>query len=1169
MNYIKFVFIFCFTINLFANSVLTSTEKNWIKENPTVRVGVDSYWPPFDFVDEKNRHQGISSEYLKNISLQTGINFEIYHSKWSDLMSMVKNDELDILACAAKTINRIKFLNFTDSYIDIDVVVVSRNNLFLDNFEDIANYKIAVPKDTFIHEKLKRKFPKAEFIFTKSNKEALEFVSYKKADIYVGNLPVISYLKEKNLLTNLSILFKAPFKKVNLSIAIQKDKKILYSILNKSIKNIDKEERRRIQNKWINKIKDDKKHNIIFNLKEKKWLKEHAFIKISGDSYWPPYSFYDEKGEYRGIIPDFVKEVFKDSGINIDYVKTKNWADTIEAIKNKNIDIIDAISYTDERSKYLNLSTTYLGSEIVIITNKSHDHYVDSLKRISKKKIATVKGYSIIEKIKENHPSIKNLILFDNPIDGLRNLLNSKIDYFLLDIPSFEYYTKKNGLSNLKIVGSTGYNYRYGFGIRNDMPELESIINKLLNNIPENKKDDIYRSWVKLDYEEKIDYSLIWKILITAFFILAGTIYWNRKLHTEIEERKKVQKALQESKDFTTSIMDSQVDIVITTTGNQMQQANKAFYKFFDYLTFEDFKKDYNCIASLFDTKDPEKYIPFEKNGMNWIDLVLNNPDYSYKALIYKNKKPHIFKITASYISETSDLKTAVFTDVTKLENLNEILLKAKNEALNISKQKTEFLANMSHEIRTPMNSVIGFTELLYKEIKDPIQRDYLTSIKKGGISLLRIIDDILDLSKIEAGKLEIKKESINPKKLFLEIEAIFHSKIISKNINFIIKIDDNIPEYIILDGVRLRQILFNLIGNAIKFTEKGNITLRVENIYKDNIKSKIDLIFYIEDTGIGIDKENLELIFNSFEQQKKQDTAKYGGTGLGLSICSKLVKMMNGTIEVKSEKGKGSIFKVALLEVAVSSIGEEIIQKKIDIDNIIFKKASILVVDDITENRKLVDASLKNYNFKIIMADNGEDAIKKLKKIKIDLILMDLRMPVMNGYDAAIVIKADKTLKNIPLIALTASVMGKDLKKVLKYGFDGYLRKPVILDDLIEEICKFIPYTLNTLIPNKSSKIEEYIDIKELDNTLILLNNELKLEWQDVKNKGDFTLIESFAKKVNKLAIENNIELLINYSKELINHIDSFDIEKVDYLMNTYLDIIVQLEKIKANFER
>ena len=781
-----------------------------------------------------------------------------------------------------------------------------------------------------------------------------------------------------------------------------------------------------------------------FTNEEINWIKNNPKISIAGDPYWPPYSFYDEKGNYIGIIPDLVNEIFKDSGINLEYVKTDKWSDTIDSLKNKKIDIIDAISYSVSRNVFLDFSDKYIGAEIVLIASNKEKNYVSAFDNISNKRIGSVKGYSIIEQIKNDYPKISDIVEYNSPLEGLKGLLNSQIDYMILDIPTFEFYSKKFSLSNLKIVGPAGYNYSYGFGIQKDNLQLLSIVNKLLDNLSLERKNEIYSKWIKIDYKEKIDYSLIWKIIAFAILFLAGTLFWNRKLKHQIEEKEKIQKELEDERTY--------------------------------------------------------------------------------------------------------------------IKSLNAELIKSNEIAKSAAKHKTEFLANMSHEIRTPMNSIIGFAEILDKEITNPVHKEYLSSIKKGGNALLAIINDILDLSKIEAGKLNIKKETINPSKMFLEIESIFHGKIISKNISFIVEIDKNIPKYIILDGIRTRQILFNLIGNAIKFTQTGYIKLKVENIYKDNIKNKVDLLFSIEDTGIGIDEKNLKSIFNAFEQQGDQDIAKYGGTGLGLAICTKLVHMMNGEIKVQSKKNVGSTFTVILKDIDISSIQEEIVSQKLLSSNIIFKKSKILVVDDVEENRKLMEASLKDFDLELTMAENGKEAIDKLKNLNVDLILMDLRMPIMDGYEAAGIIKADDKLKQIPLIALTASVMGEALEKVSQYGFDGYLRKPVIIEELIEELSKYLEYHFidEHIAQNNHLKI---LDFEKLEVVLDKLQNELNSEWINIKDGGDFSLIEKFANKLNDLSIEEDIYILNDYAQELIKNINAFDIEKVDYLMNTYLELIENLK--------
>lgn len=1049
-----FILMIIFISSLFSSvleenkSMFTPEELEWIKNNPVVKIGADSNWPPFEYIDETGKYRGIASDYLEILSKYTGLKFEINADDWYSVISKIKEKKLDMLACVARTEDRENYLNYTTPYLTIDVVVIAKKDLKIQKFDEIQNYVVAVQKDNFVYEKLLKKYPNMKFLFAKSNKEAFELVSYGKADIFIGNMPVFSYFVEKELYTNIEVKFKADFDKIDLSMAVLKENQTLFNIIQKVMPLIIKNEEERINRKWIFELKDKNK-TINFTKEEIDWIKQNPVLKISGDPNWPPYSFYDEKDVHVGMIPDLVNEVFKDSNIKVEYVKTNSWVESLDLIKQKKIDLIDAISYYPSRENFLDFSTKYIATEIVIIANNKEPNYVNSFNNISNKNIATGKGYLVSEEIKHDFPEIKNIKEYDTPLEGLKDLSNSRIDYFIMDIPSFEFYSKKYSLSNLKIVGPTGYNYKYGFGIKKDSDTLVSIVNKLLDNVPSSKKDEIYRKWVKVEYEEKIDYDLIWKILTISIIILSIIFYWNRKLKQEIKEKEKIQEELET-----------------------------------------------------------------ERNNIN---------------------------------------------------SLNEELKKAKDIAENIAKQKSEFLANMSHEIRTPMNSVIGFTEILDKEIKNPLHKEYLSSIKKGGNSLLRIINDILDLSKIEAGKLEIRNESLNPKNMFLEIESIFHSKIISKNITFLLEIDKDIPKYIIIDGVRIRQILFNLIGNAIKFTERGQIKLKVENLYKDNIKSKIDLIFSVEDTGIGIDEKNLISIFNAFEQVTNFDVAKYGGTGLGLAICSKLVHMLNGEIKVQSQKNKGSIFTVILRDIPVSSIEKETISSKFLASNIEFEKAQILVVDDIEENRKLVQASLKEFDINLVMAQNGKEAIEKLKNINIDLILMDLRMPVMDGYEAASIIKNDSKLKSIPLIALTASVMGKDLEKVSKFGFDGYLRKPVILDDLIEELAKYIKYHL------KNENIIEKNDNKNMDSNKLKfvigkLEKELKTEWLLIKDAGDFSLIEKFAEKLNNLSIQEDIYLLKDYSDELIKNIESFDIEKVDYLMNTYLELI---DNLKAKIGR
>ncbi|MBN1969570.1 MAG: response regulator [Candidatus Delongbacteria bacterium] len=494
-----------------------------------------------------------------------------------------------------------------------------------------------------------------------------------------------------------------------------------------------------------------------------------------------------------------------------------------------------------------------------------------------------------------------------------------------------------------------------------------------------------------------------------------------------------------------------------------------------------------------------------------------------------------------------------------KLESTNKILIKAKEEAEAATKAKSEFLANMSHEIRTPLNAVIGFTDLLINMIEDSIQKSYLDSIRASGSNLLMLINDILDLSKIEAGKIKLNPESIDIYKLVEEISSIFSLKISSKNLKYNVVIDRNIPHNLILDEVRLRQILFNLIGNAIKFTNSGEVSLRV-NLLSTLGNSFVDIRIDVEDTGIGIDRNSYTLIFDAFMQQEGQNTKKYGGTGLGLAITKRLVEIMGGNISVKSELNKGSVFTINLFNVEVSkdlSILNEDDEKKYL--NISFENRKILIADDVFLNRKLIEEYLKDSGLVVIGAVDGKDAIIKTEEFNPDLILMDIRMPVMNGVEATKNIRAIKKFSDIPIIAITASVLQNNLDNYQKIGFNGYLKKPVSRDKIINELIKWLPWkneNKNYINISEKVTVHEVMSENEIGGLKKIFSSEIKEKYEKVTASGFINEIVDFAKELLSISEKNNCKIVTQFAKELLSSAEHSDIEQIDRLLLKFNEI-------------
>ncbi|KPA10643.1 multi-sensor signal transduction multi-kinase [Candidatus Magnetomorum sp. HK-1] len=489
------------------------------------------------------------------------------------------------------------------------------------------------------------------------------------------------------------------------------------------------------------------------------------------------------------------------------------------------------------------------------------------------------------------------------------------------------------------------------------------------------------------------------------------------------------------------------------------------------------------------------------------------------------------------------------------------------------NKSKSEFLASMSHEIRTPMNAIFGFTELLEDHIKDPQQKQYLSAIASSGKTLLSLINDILDLSKIEAGKLDIQINDVNPRTLFSEIQHIFSMKVQEKGIDFFLEIDPMIPETLALDEVRIRQILFNLVGNAVKFTDSGYIKV---SLGQDQTKSKEDglyLLFNVQDTGMGIPETQKALIFDAFKQQEGQSHAKYGGTGLGLAITKRLVEMMGGAITVESEDTKGSTFSFYIPDVKPGQfIGDQTDDSEaFDAETIIFENAMIIIVDDDPVSRNLFRGYLRDQNIEIIEAQNGKEGIEMARLYRSDLILMDLRMPVMNGFEAIEIIKSDDQLKDVPIVIVTASVMKESENNILTSGCDGYLKKPVRKKELIAEMMRFIAYTSKiSTEPQESEKVDESVQekivdidpeaIQHLPELIKTFETEYLPEWENVQKQFIIDEIESFAEKMKQIGEKYSFSALLDWSKDLNMQTQQFDMAKIPGTLKRFPGIVDRL---------
>jgi PAS domain S-box-containing protein len=519
--------------------------------------------------------------------------------------------------------------------------------------------------------------------------------------------------------------------------------------------------------------------------------------------------------------------------------------------------------------------------------------------------------------------------------------------------------------------------------------------------------------------------------------------------------------------------------------------------------------------------------------------LVLSDGSIRYLKAITKIEKDDKGNVGRIY---------GINLDISELKKSQLELIESKEKAETANKAKSTFLANMSHEIRTPMNAILGFGEILQNNNIDERNQDYITGIIKSGNSLLSLINDILDFSKIEANKMTLNLNSVDIKRIITDVDKIFEFTASKKGIQYYSNIDMNIPPYLILDEGKIKQILINLLGNAVKFTESGSISLDVNFEFNDKDTSKIQLSFSIKDSGIGIDKRKLTSIFNPFEQEDDNDSRKYEGTGLGLSIVKSIAELHNGTVEVESELGKGSTFKVTIHDVSISLMRPNQLSHstKSDFEKYDVSDKTVLFAEDIESNRNVVQGFLKDYAITVLFAHNGEEALLIARENKIDLAFIDLHMPVMDGMTMAEIWTNDDELKSIPLIALTAEIYDESKQSKNDY-FKRYLTKPVRAEDIYDVILVETGMKEESVISNYESIAGELLTTEA---QTILISNDLVRTSAKLLKKLNTRELSALIEKIEFLAEMENNDSLREYTRELKLALDTFNVHKIKHLL-------------------
>jgi ABC-type amino acid transport substrate-binding protein/DNA-binding response OmpR family regulator/anti-sigma regulatory factor (Ser/Thr protein kinase) len=894
---------------------LSRAERAFLAQHPTVTLGVASAWPPFDFADENGRHKGITADYLALLERRLGVRFTAaVDQPWAATVARAREGGLDGLGGIVRTPERERHFLFTAPYFAAPYVIFTRRDgPVVHGLDDLKGRRVAVEDGYYLHERLRSEYPHIRLLVVPTTLDALQAVVQGRADAYVGNQVAATWQIHDAFLDDLRVAAPTGFGRGRLRLALRKDWPLLVSAVNKALDSIEMAEHQAIRRRWLPPQTAAELAPLRLTPAEKAWLRGHPRLRVGIDPAWPPIEFFDEEGRHRGITADVLARLEDLLDVHLEVLPDLSWSAVLERARAGELEVVAAVTRSPERDSYLDFTTPYLHFPFVVFT-RDDAPFVGGPDELLGKRVAVERDYVIHEHLRRDQPHL-DLVPFPTAEASLEALSLGRVDAYVGNLAAAGYVIDRLGLANLKVAGPTPYGNDLAMGVRKGMPHLVAILQKALDHIPPQEQAAIRQKWLGLRYEVGVDYTLVRRVLAAALTVIALGALW----------------------------------LV------QVQRRRRA-------------------------------------------------------------------------------------------------LARAKAEAERANRFKSRFLANMSHEIRTPMNAIVGFAHLALQSGLAGRQRDYVEKIQASAHALLGVINDILDFSRIEAGRLEVERTAFSLDEVLENLANLHVMRAEEQGLELLFRRDLKVPDALLGDPLRLGQVLNNLVGNAIKFTERGEVTVSVRLLERSERQARVEVA--VRDTGIGIAPEQLPRLFQPFTQVDESTTRRHGGSGLGLSICRHLVELMGGRMTVDSRPGRGSAFTCVLPFGVVPGQARRPLEPEPDLRGL-----RVLVVDDNPAARQVLRDLLASFTFRPQTAASAAEAWALLERADgagqpFQLVLMDWRMPGLDGIEAGRRIKQSTALGAIPAV-LIVTAYGREevMRQAEAAGLDGFLLKPVSPSVLFDSV--------------------------------------------------------------------------------------------------------------------
>ncbi|MEE5066918.1 transporter substrate-binding domain-containing protein [Pseudomonas alliivorans] len=1047
---------------------LDGKQWQWVRSKRELILGTSAPdYPPFDITISGNDYEGITADYAGIISRTLDLPVRVQRFETRDAaMKALVSGQIDMLGTANGFEARERDIKLTHSYSVDQPVLVTRIGETRPLTEGLKGLRLSMVYHYLPLDEVRATYPDATIDTYPSFQNAINAVAFNQADVFLGDTISTQYIINRGYLNNVQMANFGKHEANGFSFAISNENPQLLDVINQTLKAIPVDERIDISKRWSagsDLLLTDQKLQL--TQREERWIAQNPTVRVLVNEAYAPLTFFDANGAFRGITAELLELVRLRTGINFEVIRSASLADMINQVSQGQADMIGALDASDEREDRLSFSRPYIDNSFVLVTRKeagSPSH----LENLGKKRLAVTQGSALLSWMQREHPDIVTVEV-DNPFQALDMLAIGRTEAAATSLLSANYFLSSGIFGErLQITATTGEDPALiSMATSRNATELSSILDKALASIAPQELAVINNRWRSYapaganwhDYRR-----LIYQIITGAGLLLVGLLVWNAYMRRQIKQREAAERALGDQFEFMRALVDGTPHpIYVRDREGLLRMCNDS------YLTSFSAQRE-----DIIDKSATEGVLGNEFEAREYAAdyqrvMATNTALVQDRTLHIGERKLTIYHWILPFRDSLGEVQGIIggWIDISERRQLIEDLQTAKEQADAANRAKSTFLATMSHEIRTPMNAVIGMLELALKRAdQGELDRSAIEVAYGSAKELLDLIGDILDIARIESGRLTLNPERANLRQLVESVVRVFDGLARQKNLTLALELDSRINTDVLVDPLRFKQILSNLVSNAIKFTQKGQVRISLQT--GDLTDSQhLQLHLTVQDSGIGISLPDQERLFEPFAQVDSNGQMARTGAGLGLVICRSLCEMMGGTLTLDSEPGQGTQINMHLVLTSLDPAAHVPVQQPpAPTPHHILH---ILIVDDHPANRLLLCEQLGFLGHHCEVAENGALGLECWLQNRFDLVVADCNMPVMNGYDLTRAIRTQehsRDLQPCTIWGFTANAQQEEIQRCREAGMDDCLFKPISLSLLSDRLALLSPLTRPTL---------------------------------------------------------------------------------------------------------